>query len=322
MTLPRKKSRTITVDGVRYRWLVTPVNEHHELQVFVEHADGQGQCLRHVRSQIYSTAGIPSMTPRYIAALVRQALASGWRPSVPGHDFTLLPRYEDHRRRHHPTVDELAMCCVVDLDALRCNFPWRHHDPRLSAQFRLHAAISDKALGTLFGHLARYNRIGARKRGHAILEELASETHLVVDEDAPEVAPEEVELRFYIPGGIDIVAAGRWILGHGCCVSVDEWRQWPALLETGQQPWNGHDPFSTAIVEGEDGVRLVDPGFSGTQPGELLSRATYKNLLQRLELDLRGFLEHAYGWVAERAPRGCADRLIARLAASIHIEPN
>lgn len=98
MALPKKGTRTITVEGVRYRWLIRKQPTYCEgafathFSVAVERAEPPGACA------LLLGAGFPrpdnwlgepsiSVTPRLVAASIRAALAAGWRPERKGSAF-------------------------------------------------------------------------------------------------------------------------------------------------------------------------------------------------------------------------------------------
>jgi hypothetical protein len=99
MTLARKGSRRIIVDGVEFRWVVRRKPTYNQgnawspLIFVVERAKGPGAIL--VVSLPYARPdnwlGRPSgpVHPVMVASSVRLALAGGWQPARPGPAFTL-----------------------------------------------------------------------------------------------------------------------------------------------------------------------------------------------------------------------------------------
>lgn len=92
MTLPKKKSRTITVDSVSYRWLVGIVN--HRIHLTIEANDQNGQVLQahfepHDQFKMQSSGGWTfkkqgrSIRPRDVEKVIHHALANGWQPNEP-----------------------------------------------------------------------------------------------------------------------------------------------------------------------------------------------------------------------------------------------
>lgn len=94
MTLPKKGSRLISVDGVSYRWLVT--GNDMVIDVIVEQDEANGQKLK---SQFKyhdhapdgsSTAQRRTISPETIHQLISQAIKQGWQPGTPGlSDFVI-----------------------------------------------------------------------------------------------------------------------------------------------------------------------------------------------------------------------------------------
>ena len=77
MSLPRKKSRLITVDGVRYRWLVRETNAYPEAILYVELDTGPSNLLQ---LRYYAYPQHPAITPGSVESSIRDALHKGWDP--------------------------------------------------------------------------------------------------------------------------------------------------------------------------------------------------------------------------------------------------
>ena len=89
MAMPRKKSRTLIVDGATYRWTLT--GNRGSLFVVVESEESPGQVLQaefdaedsfesiDYRHSIHTQG--KSITPKTISRVVRYALAKGWNPN-------------------------------------------------------------------------------------------------------------------------------------------------------------------------------------------------------------------------------------------------
>jgi hypothetical protein len=73
MALAKKGTRTIVVDGARYRWVVAPDDEPG-MAIVVELADKPGQ--RMVTWVDYGTVVAPGL----VAWVIRRALGRGWTP--------------------------------------------------------------------------------------------------------------------------------------------------------------------------------------------------------------------------------------------------
>jgi len=93
MTLPKKNTRTLTVDAANYRWLVSV--HQGVLHLTVESADGPGQTLqaffephdqfkrKHDGKWSFHRQG-RSITPENVARIIRHGIANGWQPSSQG----------------------------------------------------------------------------------------------------------------------------------------------------------------------------------------------------------------------------------------------
>jgi hypothetical protein len=100
MAIPKKGSRTLSVNGVRYRWRIRRKPTYDEsifsapFSVAVERVEPPSHCV------LVLAAGFPrpdslvpgseslSVTPRMIAASIEDALSHGWQPERAGSAFT------------------------------------------------------------------------------------------------------------------------------------------------------------------------------------------------------------------------------------------
>jgi hypothetical protein len=99
MTLARKGSRQITVDGIRFRWKVRGKPSYSQgngwtpLVFAVEQAEQPGALLvaslpcAHPGNWLGLPAGV--VLPGTVASAVKSALTEGWQPSRPGPTFVL-----------------------------------------------------------------------------------------------------------------------------------------------------------------------------------------------------------------------------------------
>ena len=78
MSLPRKKSRSIVVDGVEYRWRVNEVDlgGGPETALYVEVALGPASLLS------FRFYGTKSVTPAIVELAVRLGSENGWEPTA------------------------------------------------------------------------------------------------------------------------------------------------------------------------------------------------------------------------------------------------
>jgi hypothetical protein len=89
MALPKKKSRLILVDDVKYRWMVsfhhgslhlTVESEEVSGQTLVAHFDSHDQFKRQgSKSWTFERQG-RSITPDNVIRIIRHGLANGWEP--------------------------------------------------------------------------------------------------------------------------------------------------------------------------------------------------------------------------------------------------
>ncbi|MEV6822723.1 hypothetical protein AB0M72_28655 [Nocardiopsis dassonvillei] len=95
MTLVRKGSRSITVDGTDYRWRVRHRPTYAQalcespMTFAVELAEAPGQTLvvatQHPHPESWLSVAPPvAVTPGVVSTAIRSALAQGWSPASPG----------------------------------------------------------------------------------------------------------------------------------------------------------------------------------------------------------------------------------------------
>lgn len=92
MALPKKKSRVISIDGEKYRWLVGP---NDGFNVFVAQKEGiEGRIIEvqfdteinayWVEFPNVGNLNLKIIKPKDSEAIIRQALQSGWNPEEKG----------------------------------------------------------------------------------------------------------------------------------------------------------------------------------------------------------------------------------------------
>jgi len=101
MTLPRKSSRYIEVDAVRFRYIISKSrigsDMHFSLNLTIQLEDDTGRLLqiKGLRSRdfwldfprIASAEKYVILKPRHVAEIIRCARALGWNPHQPGAPF-------------------------------------------------------------------------------------------------------------------------------------------------------------------------------------------------------------------------------------------
>jgi len=96
MTLAKKGSKPITVEGTDYRWAVSPDSGYAVL--VVQSASGRGAKLiiyvdwSRYKYSFSHTTGIIEIKPSLVGRLIGQARRKGWQPSAQtkDHEFNLF----------------------------------------------------------------------------------------------------------------------------------------------------------------------------------------------------------------------------------------
>jgi|GEM_PF-804408 len=106
MTLPKRGSRNIKVDGVQYRWRVRrratygQMLAETELNLAFGLPEGNGpDCVVNIGTHPSNVRGLygHAVTPRIVAWHIRTALQNGWQPNQPGPQF----RVDGCQTQHH-----------------------------------------------------------------------------------------------------------------------------------------------------------------------------------------------------------------------------
>jgi hypothetical protein len=113
MTVVKKRSRLITVDGVVYRWRVRRRPAYQSpLSFAIERADRRGTILIATAPDTRPTGWVgtatPAAVPSLVAAMIREAHDRGWRPDTPGPAFPLTVTPDTWATRDRGTADRLA----------------------------------------------------------------------------------------------------------------------------------------------------------------------------------------------------------------------
>jgi len=313
MTFPRSKSRTIIVGAHTYRWAVSGPDERFVQRLRVEHATAPAQqlvCAFHNR--LHSDDA--PITPARVRALIERALLRGWQPTIRGPLFELAPcPPPDPTRAVLPAAwftepedltAPLSLESWTSLDPIRRGFPWVHYTNTFG-RFRIWGGCSDIQIGTLFADLAAAQEAPPGSSRDEVLDRVSR----VENVDAPE------EPIFYIRAGRVLRRGDTILLNHGCCTSLDEWVEWRDFLESGQSPWNGHDPGSTAVLE-NDRVVFVD------QRRVEVSLSEYTRLVGALEQDASDFAMRVEQWLHRHCREASVrDRIIDILRRTLSLPP-
>jgi hypothetical protein len=156
---------------------------------------------------------------------------------------------------------------------------------------RLSADTPFDEVSLVVAQLCSYNSSGNDNRSLSLAELLIS----------PDVV---------LPGGLAAVDDSR-IIQPACCSGLEEWREWYLFLETGQQPWLGHDPSPWIQTMGTKYLVWSDGGLGEPQPTAAFSiefeRSELAAAIASAEADLLGFLEPLRNWAEIVDPNLGAD---------------
>jgi hypothetical protein len=92
MALPKKKSRTIVIDNIKYRWIVGPNDGYN---IFIAQKDGVNGRIIEVYFKMYINSywtefpnvdnlNLKIIKPKDSESIIRQALQLGWNPEEKG----------------------------------------------------------------------------------------------------------------------------------------------------------------------------------------------------------------------------------------------
>ncbi|WP_372371068.1 hypothetical protein [Candidatus Uabimicrobium sp. HlEnr_7] len=87
MALRKKGSRVITVDDIKYRWVVA--TDKKGLHFVAEYADEPGQRIVVAFHREDQNGEATSVTPADVQSLIKIALQKGWKPQKKAHQLHL-----------------------------------------------------------------------------------------------------------------------------------------------------------------------------------------------------------------------------------------
>ncbi|MFI6811903.1 hypothetical protein ACIBG7_05815 [Nonomuraea sp. NPDC050328] len=140
----------------------------------------------------------------------------------------------------------------------------------------------------------------------------AIETYLTTSDDDTHAA-----------GGLRITSADT-VIDPGCCVGLDEWRDWIDALND-QPVFLGHNPDVWLEIRGP--ILRLRQDNDGPQPGKQpdpseqyidIPREALPALLQGVRQDLTGFLAALHPWAHDLAPK-LADQLVQTVDRRLEI---
>jgi len=105
MTLPQKGTRRLTVDGVQYRYAVTP-NDEQGFSIIAERATVPARRL------VCSVNQGVTISPSFVRRAILDAIGTGWVPTARGLDFIQrVPAFSDAPSDFHqcPVCDHFTL---------------------------------------------------------------------------------------------------------------------------------------------------------------------------------------------------------------------
>lgn len=320
MTFPRKTSRSIVVDGQNYRWTVSKLDQDKNLRLIIEDQKFPGRCAIARLGPFYSTETMPAITPAVVRSFVHHAKHQSWTPESTSterifKDFRLPKVLETP---HFPTDPEWRLMTRTDLAPVYQKYPWDHH-VNLFGCLPLDGATNDKCIGTIVASLASDLEIRPDLKRDPILQKLDQQ---LLDPDAYDAIIDKPEIEnfscLYIRGGRVLMANGEIVMYHGCCTTIDEWIDWRDLSKRDYGPWNGHDPMSSAILEG-DSVRFSLDSNLSPEEEPRVSLGEYEKMAQEMKRDLHDFCDRLSDWLLTFAPDGSGQSLADKIKEYLHL---
>jgi hypothetical protein len=191
-----------------------------------------------------------------------------------------------------------AVC--IEREHIEEKYPWAHTvgayagsppagdalHPHREDEFMRHIRLWEDTpaieIGTVVAQLCAYNGVEPEQYPGRVIAALLAEESLT------------------IAGGLVFRRGGEVLLRPGCCCGLETWRGWRHLLEGGESPWLGHDPWPSAAPAGPEHFLLKadqkDAGFT-------LTRRELEAIVAAAERDLRRFVHRLRDWASAVAPR-------------------
>ncbi len=272
MTLPRKHSRPITVDGLRYRWMIRARGDR--LRLTVELESGAGRPI----TTCFREGG--AITPAQVRVFIEYARERGWQPQT----TRAPPKLVDFQALHAPLAELTSPDGLKAIPVAERNwvsrYPWIQDDtPRGWAYVPLGRDTAHHEIAALLATWCEQAKIPVTRDAAVVLAALPT-----------------ARARS-LGGGVTWIRDTELVAGPGCCATLDAWREWQTFLQDGQF-FGGHDPWVQLQRVGPR-IRVL-PGHRGSSFD--LDERVYCDLLRRVELDLEGFVARLGDWARRRAP--------------------
>lgn len=320
MGTPKKRTRRIKVNGQEYRWVASWSSAARAtlLIVYAVLGEEQGQALHLLDDPQYAPDGPKGVTPGYVRHEILSAISSGWDPQIVGGEH-----HRDMRRRQYmPDFGRPLRWGSLDPRRLRLRvhaepglldyqYPWEHITNRW-VTFRFYYAMKPIQAGTIMARIADYNGISPEDSRETTLMKLAGKLPLDTD---PDIAA-KMRPNYEIAGGIAIIIGARKLMMYGRGVDSSHWMSWWAMAHgNAYGTWNGHDPNSGAIREGDtvllQGVHMREREFP-------IPAARYLEMVDALEEDIEGGLEVLQEWLEAEAPEDCVEIIMDGIRDAIY----
>lgn len=320
MGTPKKRTRRIKVNGQEYRWVASWSSAARAtlLIVYAVLGEEQGQALHLLDDPQYAPDGPKGVTPGYVRHEILSAISSGWDPQIVGGEY-----HRDMRRRQYmPDFGRPLRWGAIDPRRLRLRvhaepglldyqYPWEHITDRWMT-FRFFYGMKPIQAGTIIARIADYNGISPEDSRETIMLKLAGK--LPLDSD-PDIAA-KMRTNYEIAGGIAIIIGARKLMMYGRGVDSSHWMFWWAMAHGEVYgTWNGHDPNSGAIREGDtivlQGVHMREREFP-------IPASRYLEMVDALEEDIEGGLDVLQEWLENEAPEDCVEIIMDGIRDAIY----
>jgi hypothetical protein len=221
-----------------------------------------------------------------------------------------------------------ASAVVVRRSQVDARYPWPHYVGDLASDkdrtgaegtpdhpFRtgeylrrisLKADMSFLEIGTVVATLCDYNSVAPARCALMPIARMLSEQYI------------REPRAWVVSGGVEVCVGGEHVVGPQCCCGLECWREWQVFAQGGPAPWTGHSPDALLLRLESGALELgyQDEGAPMTIPPEALRAA-----LDRVEIDLQGFVEALLRWGDRVVPR-LSQAFASRFAETMDIGPH
>ena len=175
---------------------------------------------------------------------------------------------------------------VVEITSFNSESPWIVSSFENYSFLRLSPSATDEEIGSIILTACLYNQIDIRSTATETLRAFIAQD-------------------FVLPGGLQFLENEKVKIAPGCCSGLEDWREWLEVPNGYGGVWAGHDPNpGVEFVAGK--IRVWQDVSKDKKANETkfidFEIDEMRNLLEKVESDLKGFVMKLEKWTDFVAP--------------------